>query len=142
MRGAALLSGLARLRGRRHRRHDDATSASSQHGFPREASLAVEIGGVRTNFRMPDVLSIGIGGGSVVTTEPDVVVGPMSVGYELTTRARSCSAATTLTATDVAVAAGLAEIGDRELVRDMPHTGSRRGRDADRAADRARPWTG
>ena len=35
-----------------------------QHGFPREASIAVEVGGVRTNFRMPDVLSLGIGGGS------------------------------------------------------------------------------
>ena len=34
------------------------------HGFPREASVAVDIGGVRTNFRMPDVLSFGLGGGS------------------------------------------------------------------------------
>src|SRR6185312_13777932 len=25
-------------------------------GFPRESSVAVEIGGVRTNFRMPDIL--------------------------------------------------------------------------------------
>src|SRR5579862_3379324 len=27
------------------------------HGFPRESSVAAEIGGVRTNFRMPDILS-------------------------------------------------------------------------------------
>ena len=33
-------------------------------GFPRESSLAAVIGGVRTNFRMPDVVSIGLGGGS------------------------------------------------------------------------------
>jgi N-methylhydantoinase A/oxoprolinase/acetone carboxylase beta subunit len=118
MRGAALLSGLEDCA------VVDIGGTTSdigilENGFPRQASLEVEIGGVRTNFRMPDVLSIGIGGGSVVTTEPDVVVGPMSVGYELTTRARVFGGET-LTATDVAVAAGLAEIGDRELVRDVP----------------------
>ena len=37
-----------------------------QKGFPRESALAVEIGGVRTNFRMPDLMSIGLGGGSRV----------------------------------------------------------------------------
>jgi N-methylhydantoinase A/oxoprolinase/acetone carboxylase beta subunit len=35
-------------------------------GFPRQSSAAVEIGGIRTNFRMPDILSIGIGGGTIV----------------------------------------------------------------------------
>jgi N-methylhydantoinase A/oxoprolinase/acetone carboxylase beta subunit len=83
-----------------------------QHGFPREASLAVEIGGVRTNFRMPDVLSVGIGGGSRVSGSE---VGPQSVGYELTSRALVFGG-DTLTATDLAVAAGLAEIGDPERV--------------------------
>ena len=55
-----------------------------QNGFPRESSVAVTIGGVRTNFRMPDVLSIGLGGGSIVRQRPDgtVTVGPDSVGYE------------------------------------------------------------
>src|SRR5438477_358153 len=59
------------------------------HGFPREASIAVEIGGVRTNFRMPDVLSFGLGGGSLVREAGQGVrIGPDSVGYELTTRGR------------------------------------------------------
>lgn len=31
------------------------------NGFPREANAAVNIGGVRTLFRMPDLLSIGLG---------------------------------------------------------------------------------
>jgi N-methylhydantoinase A/oxoprolinase/acetone carboxylase beta subunit len=35
-------------------------------GFPRESSVAVEIGEVKTNFRMPDLISIAVGGGSVV----------------------------------------------------------------------------
>jgi N-methylhydantoinase A/oxoprolinase/acetone carboxylase beta subunit len=30
-------------------------------GFPRETSVNANIGGVRTNFRMPDILSIGLG---------------------------------------------------------------------------------
>lgn len=40
-----------------------------QNGFPRESSVAVTIGGVRTNFRMPDVISIGLGGGSIILPE-------------------------------------------------------------------------
>ncbi|MHA3684198.1 hydantoinase/oxoprolinase N-terminal domain-containing protein [Leucobacter sp. HY1908] len=35
-------------------------------GFPRQSSHAAEIGGIRTNFRMPDVLSVGLGGGTIV----------------------------------------------------------------------------
>jgi N-methylhydantoinase A/oxoprolinase/acetone carboxylase beta subunit len=80
------------------------------HGFPREAAIAVDIGGVRTNFRMPDVLSLGIGGGSLVDRER-AEVGPRSVGYELPERALVFGG-DTLTATDLAVAAGRAEIGD------------------------------
>jgi N-methylhydantoinase A/oxoprolinase/acetone carboxylase beta subunit len=83
-----------------------------QHGFPREASVAVEIGQVRTNFRMPDVLSLGLGGGSLVRTDGDLTVGPESVGYKLDTQALVFGG-DTLTATDLAVAGGLADIGDR-----------------------------
>ncbi|MEI7744467.1 MAG: hydantoinase/oxoprolinase family protein, partial [Chloroflexota bacterium] len=49
-------------------------------GFPRESSQDVEIGGIRTNFRMPDIISIAIGGGTVVR---DGRVGPDSVGYRI-----------------------------------------------------------
>lgn len=81
-------------------------------GFPREASVAVKIGGVRTNFRMPDVLSIGLGGGSLVG-ENGRLVGPQSVGYQLPSEAL-CFGGSTLTATDIAVAAGMAEVGHRK----------------------------
>src|SRR6185369_549598 len=65
MRGAAYLSGL------RDAVVIDIGGTTSDvgalvGGFPREASLAVEVGGVRTNFRMPDLLTLGIGGGSLV----------------------------------------------------------------------------
>ena len=83
-------------------------------GFPREASVAVRIGGVRTNFRMPDVLSFGLGGGSLVKSDP-LQVGPQSVGYEITSRALVFGGSD-LTATDIAVAAGLADIGDKSRV--------------------------
>lgn len=84
------------------------------HGFPREASIAVEVGGVRTNFRMPDVHSIGLGGGSHVANDGSTV-GPQSVGYRLTEQALVFGGET-LTASDVAVAAGVAEMGDADQV--------------------------
>jgi N-methylhydantoinase A/oxoprolinase/acetone carboxylase beta subunit len=92
------------------------------NGFPREASSEVLISGVRTNFRMPDVLSVGLGGGSVVRQEQgDVQVGPDSVGFRLSRQALVFGG-DTLTATDVAVAAGLADIGDATLVRHLDRT--------------------
>ncbi|MCB8044122.1 hypothetical protein JM654_07420 [Microbacterium oxydans] len=58
-------------------------------GFPRESASAIEVGGVRTNFRMPDLISIGLGGGSLIGETPDgVTVGPDSVGYRVSTDAR------------------------------------------------------
>ncbi len=88
-----------------------------QRGFPRVAALAVSIGGVRTNFRMPDTLSIGLGGGSLVRGNP-VKVGPQSVGYEITSKALVFGG-DTLTTTDIAVAAGYAEVGDASKVADL-----------------------
>ena len=86
-------------------------------GFPREANNVVEIGGVRTLFRMPDLLSIGIGGGTIV--DPSTLeVGPRSVGHRLRKEALVFGGET-LTLTDVAVAAGRADIGDRDRVRDL-----------------------
>ncbi|MCX5080075.1 hydantoinase/oxoprolinase family protein [Streptomyces sp. NPDC056121] len=82
-------------------------------GFPREAAGESEAAGIRTNFRIPDVLSLGIGGGSLVS--PDGETGPRSVGYRLTEEALVFGG-TTLTATDLAVAAGRADVGDAARV--------------------------
>jgi N-methylhydantoinase A/oxoprolinase/acetone carboxylase beta subunit len=79
-------------------------------GFPRPAALAVEVGGVRTNFRMPDLYSVGLGGGSLVGFHPPRV-GPRSVGYRITNEALVFGGETT-TATDVAVALGRGEVGN------------------------------
>ena len=88
-------------------------------GFPRQAGSTVDIGGVRTNFRMPDVFSIGLGGGSIAVDECSVPrVGPQSVGFELTRRSRVFGG-DVITATDLAVAAGRANIGDASRVRDL-----------------------
>jgi N-methylhydantoinase A/oxoprolinase/acetone carboxylase beta subunit len=89
---------------------------SLSHGFPRQASTTVDIGGVRTNFRMPDVFSIGLGGGSlVVEGDKGVTIGPKSVGYRVRQDAL-CFGGSILTTTDIAVASGKAEIGDKALV--------------------------
>ena len=105
-----------------------------QNGFPRESSVAVTIGGVRTNFRMPDVLSIGLGGGSIVRQRPDgtVTVGPDSVGYEITQKAKIFGG-DVLTATDIAVRLGMADLGDPALVADVPEDLARSALDAIRA---------
>ena len=85
-------------------------------GFPRQATVAVEVGGVRTNFRMPDVFSFGLGGGSLVVDDPGgVKIGPTSVGYKLTKEALVFGGST-LTTTDVMVAAGRAHLGDHHKV--------------------------
>ncbi|MBM3559637.1 MAG: hydantoinase/oxoprolinase family protein [Alphaproteobacteria bacterium] len=80
-------------------------------GVPRRSGGEVTVGGVATNFRMPDVLSIGLGGGSKVTPDGRTV-GPVSVGHELARRAL-CFGGDVLTATDVAHASGLASFGSR-----------------------------
>lgn len=92
-----------------------------QNGFPRESSVAVTIGGVRTNFRMPDVVSIGLGGGSIVREHADgsVTVGPDSVGYEITKKALAFGG-DVLTATDIAVRLGMVELGDASKVAHIP----------------------
>lgn len=90
------------------------------NGFPRESSLTVDVGGVRTNFRMPDVLALGLGGGSLVrTTDAGVEVGPTSMGYRLAEQALVFGG-DTLSATDLAVAAGYAEVGDPALASGIP----------------------
>jgi len=121
MRGAAYLSGLK-----------DALVADIggtttdigmlNNGFPRESSVAVDIGGVRTNFRMPDVMALGLGGGSIVRpSETGVVVGPRSVGFELPQKSLIFGG-DTLTASDIAVAAGYADFGDPALVKHLDKT--------------------
>src|SRR6266704_1708114 len=68
---------------------------------------------------MPDILSIGLGGGSLVVAENGRVrIGPKSVGYRILSEAMVFGG-TQLTATDIAVAAGYAEIGDRDRVKNL-----------------------
>jgi N-methylhydantoinase A/oxoprolinase/acetone carboxylase beta subunit len=120
MRGAAYLSGLS-----------DAMVADVggtttdigqlRHGFPREANSVVQIGGVRTLFRMPDLYSFGLGGGSHValgSMRDTPKIGPLSVGYRLL-KDGIAFGGTQLTTTDIAIAAGKLDLGDRSRVTDF-----------------------
>ena len=115
MRGAAFLSGLTDAL------VIDIGGTTSDigalvNGFPRQAGVDVEVAGARTNFRMPDVLSIGLGGGSHVVDGPNgVKIGPVSVGFRLQQQSMVFGGSV-LTATDVAAAAGMAKIGNHEAV--------------------------
>ncbi|PWN48066.1 Hydantoinase/oxoprolinase [Violaceomyces palustris] len=94
------------------------------NGSLRQAAAFVEVGGVRTNFPMPDVSSIGLGGGSIIKFKTKhagggfaVEVGPSSVGYRLASEA-VVFGGNTLTATDIVAASGSLEdtkIGDHQL---------------------------
>jgi N-methylhydantoinase A/oxoprolinase/acetone carboxylase beta subunit len=117
MRGAAFLSGLADAM------VVDVGGTSTdigqlRRGFPREANSVVTVGGVRTLFRMPDLFSLGLGGGSIVRREP-FALGPESVGFRLTHQALVFGGGS-FTATDAAVAAGCVMIGDADAVADLP----------------------
>ncbi|WP_080872420.1 hydantoinase/oxoprolinase N-terminal domain-containing protein [Oceanobacillus timonensis] len=87
------------------------------NSFPRESSLEVEIGGARTNFRMPDLTSIGLGGGTIIRVKENgaFTIGPDSVGYLLSEKALIFGG-DTLTTTDVAVALGKVDLGDASKV--------------------------
>lgn len=102
-----------------------------QNGFPRESGVAVTIGGVRTNFRMPDVISIGLGGGSIVREHEDgrVTVGPDSVGFQITDKALVFGGQV-CTATDIAVRLGLADLGDKAKVAHLSETFARKALEA------------
>ncbi|KAB8220656.1 hypothetical protein BDV33DRAFT_230821 [Aspergillus novoparasiticus] len=91
-------------------------------GFPRQASNFVEVGGVRTAFSMPEVLSVGLGGGSRVVVDEQtgvVTVGPESVGHYLTSRAMAFGG-DVMTATDIVTASAMADIGERKKVEHIP----------------------
>lgn len=87
------------------------------NGFPRESSIAVDVGGIRTNFRMPDIISIGLGGGSLVKEDKDgkITIGPESVGYQIEEKALVFGG-DTLTTTDIAVRLGQAKVGNSKNV--------------------------
>ncbi|KAF4879745.1 putative D-/L-hydantoinase subunit A [Colletotrichum siamense] len=88
-------------------------------GMPRQASAYVTVAGVRVNYSMPHLHSIGLGGGSIVrTVDGKVKVGPESVGLELLSRALVFGG-DVCTTTDVAVAASKAVVGATEKVKSL-----------------------
>ena len=88
------------------------------NGFPRQASTIVDVGGVRTNFRMPDVFAIGLGGGSLVS-EDGATIGPQSVGYRIASQALAFGG-NTMTASDIVIRAGKAAMGDPAKTAHIP----------------------
>jgi N-methylhydantoinase A/oxoprolinase/acetone carboxylase beta subunit len=81
----------------------------------------VEVAGVRTAFSMPEVVSIGLGGGSKVYVDPQnetVTIGPASVGQHIHQEAKFFGGEI-LTSSDIIVALGKAQLGDPTLVKDV-----------------------
>ncbi|XP_061176175.1 uncharacterized protein LOC133185129 [Saccostrea echinata] len=95
-------------------------------GFPKLSSSEIRIGGIRTNFHMPDVRSIGLGGGSYVRQEgEEIVVGPESAGYRILEESlvfanQDDISDKKITATDISVAANISKVGTPRNVEHLP----------------------
>jgi len=73
------------------------------NGFPRRSAHSSEIAGISLNFPMPDVLSVGLGGGSYIKMVGSLItVGPESCGKDLLQEALSFGGQS-LTVTDFAL---------------------------------------
>lgn len=60
-----------------------------EKGFPRKSSIAAVIGGIATNFRVPDIVTIALGGGTIIRNQSELSLGPDSVGFRLKEKALS-----------------------------------------------------
>ncbi|KAE8167882.1 hypothetical protein BDV40DRAFT_252066 [Aspergillus tamarii] len=93
-------------------------------GLPRQASAYVKAAGIKVNYSMPHLYSVGLGGGSIVrdgqsgAKKGAVTVGPDSVGHRLLTEGLVFGGKT-LTATDIAVAGGQCVVGNTESVKQV-----------------------
>ncbi|KLP00867.1 D-amino acid hydantoin hydrolase (hydantoinase) [Fusarium fujikuroi] len=88
-------------------------------GLPRQASAYVTVAGVRVNYSMPHLHSVGLGGGSLVrSVDGKVKVGPESVGHYLVEEALVFGG-NTCTASDIAVALGRADMGDKSRLAEL-----------------------
>lgn len=86
------------------------------NGFPRQAATYSTVGGVRMNFPMPYVESVGFGGGSIVrNSASNLTIGPDSVGSEILTKGLIFGGSIA-TATDAKLAADLIR-GDKSLLK-------------------------
>ena len=95
--------------------------------FQGKPHLLSELEAYRQIFECQTFLTIGLGGGSYVECDKvssgPIKVGPLSAGYNIVNEAYVfCDSADDnrrLTATDIAVAAGLASVGKQEAIKDL-----------------------
>jgi N-methylhydantoinase A/oxoprolinase/acetone carboxylase beta subunit len=90
------------------------------NGFPRSRANHCYISGIRCHFSIPDVLSIGLGGGSVVNTQQGLIIGPLSVGAKLMEEALVFGGKQ-LTLTDIYVVKNALQLGDCKHVAHISH---------------------
>ncbi|MDR1514042.1 MAG: hydantoinase/oxoprolinase family protein, partial [Propionibacteriaceae bacterium] len=90
-------------------------------GFPKQSTAVSQVSGVTTNFPLPEVSSIALGGGTVVSQTGDAVtIGPGSVGYRVATESLIAGGAH-ITLSDVSVRSGRRlGFGDPALADQIP----------------------
>lgn len=88
-----------------------------RNGFPIRSLNKSNIGGVSLNFPMPDVLSVALGGGSIIRLHSNgPLIGPTSIAKSLTSQALSFGG-NDLTLTDIALVMGHIEIKESQSER-------------------------
>lgn len=83
-----------------------------KNGYPRRSMHNANIGGIALNFRIPDVLTLALGGGSYITTgknNSSFKIGPKSCGHRLFKESQVFGGKN-LTLTDVAAMTGVLDI--------------------------------
>lgn len=80
-----------------------------QNSFPRRCLSNSNIGGVNLNFAMPDVLSIALGGGSLISLGDEISIGPKSCARRLMEESLAFGGKQ-LTLTDIALRLGTINI--------------------------------
>lgn len=83
-------------------------------GFPSDSLSPVKVGGVETNFRMPDILSLRIGGGTRIEVRGSTMRLGTSVGSRLTSEALVFGGSVP-TLTDAAVESGRMSLDGRAV---------------------------
>lgn len=97
-----------------------------RNGIPRRCRNNTKIGGINLNFPMPDVYSIGMGGGSHVTIGSSKIhIGPKSCGNRIFTESLAFGGKQ-LTLSDISIALGHMEIsGAKPECVTLSHKGCR-----------------
>jgi N-methylhydantoinase A/oxoprolinase/acetone carboxylase beta subunit len=86
-----------------------------KNGFPKKSTKSISIGGINLEYSAPDIISIGLGGGSIIKkNNADFTIGPESVAKDILIRAYAFGGSEK-TLTDAAISLNKINIWNNKL---------------------------